>query len=311
MLKVASIGSGSSGNATLVKTDTTTLLLDCGFTLKETTSRMSQLGLSPIDIDAVLISHEHGDHIRGIGPLSRKHNVPVWLTHGTHNALRDTRFSSAHLLHAHKAFSIGDINIDPFPTPHDAAESCQYIFEHAGARFACVTDLGISTPHVESKLVGVNALIVECNYDEEMLKNGPYPASLQARIRGNFGHLGNEQAGELIKKLDHDCMQSILLGHLSEQNNTAEVAEDTIKAYLHSRHERITVLEQHACSTWFEISASPAGIASAAKGSATIKSDNEPVVNSEAVTTQTETVQEAKEHAAAEAAREAESAEPA
>ena len=261
MLKIASLGSGSSGNATLICTAKTTLLLDCGFTLKETTLRMAQLGVSPNDIDAVLISHEHGDHIKGIGPLSRKFNVPVWLTHGTYHALKDTKFSQIHLLHAHEAFSIGDIKINPFPTPHDAAESCQYLFEKDQARFACVTDLGICTPHVEAMLTGVNGLVLECNYDEEMLKNGPYPASLQARIRGNFGHLGNVQAGELIKRLDHASLQMILLGHLSEQNNCGTVAAQTIQHYLHDGDARINVLDQHAASRWFEVQAEQKTIA--------------------------------------------------
>jgi len=161
MLHVASLGSGSSGNSTVVRSESTTLLLDCGFTLKETTARMAKLGLSPANLDGVLVSHEHGDHVKGIGPLSRKFATPVWLTHGTYNALRDQRFTHTNLINAHQAFKIGDIDIDPFPTPHDAAESCQYVFSKHDVRFACVTDLGASTPHVEEKLAGVTGLLVE------------------------------------------------------------------------------------------------------------------------------------------------------
>jgi len=123
VLQVASLGSGSSGNATLIRSANTLLLLDCGFTLKETTARMEKLGLSPANLDGVLISHEHGDHVKGLGPLSRKFAKPVWLTHGTYNSLRDNRFTHTNLISAHQGFSIGDIEIDPFPTPHAAAES--------------------------------------------------------------------------------------------------------------------------------------------------------------------------------------------
>ncbi len=270
MLKIASLGSGSAGNATLVCSGETRVLLDCGFTLKETTARLAQLGLSPDSIDAVLVSHEHGDHVRGIGPLSRKFNVPVWLTHGTYHALRDKKFSAVHLINAHQSFSIGDLLIDPFPTPHDAAESCQYIFEFNKVRFAVVTDLGACTPHVEAKLEGLDAMLIESNYDETMLSNGPYPASLQARIRGPFGHLGNEQAGELIARLDHPKLQSILLGHLSEQNNSDQAAVKTVRGHLSSNYERLTVLQQHSCSEWFDIQHEQASQVSVAASAATV-----------------------------------------
>lgn len=253
MLQVASLGSGSAGNALLVRSKDTLLLLDCGFTLKETTARMAKLGLSPANIDGVLISHEHGDHIRGVGPMSRKFGTPVWLTHGTYHALRDNRYTHTHLISAHQPFSIGDVNIDPFPTPHDAAESCQYVFSCGSASFACVTDLGTCTPHVEEKLAGVTGLLVESNYDENMLSNGPYPPSLQARIRSDFGHLGNVQAGELVKRLDHASLKTILLGHLSEQNNTDDAAASTMMEYLPAADTRVTVLQQHSCSAWFDI----------------------------------------------------------
>lgn len=254
MLQVASLGSGSSGNALLVRSATTVLLLDCGFTLKETTARMAQLGVSPASLDGVLITHEHGDHVKGVGPLSRKYGKSIWLTHGTYHALRDNRFHHSNIINAHQSFAIGDIEIDPFPTPHDARESCQYVFSNESVRFACATDLGKYTPHVESMLTGVSGLLVESNYDEHMLRTGPYPESLQARIRSDFGHLGNVQAGELLKKIDHPGMHTILLGHLSEQNNTDDAAAATVAGFLPGGDERVTVLQQHSASRWFTIS---------------------------------------------------------
>lgn len=253
MIKVAALGSGSSGNSLLVRAGTTTLLVDCGFTMKETIVRMHHLGVTPAELDAVLISHEHGDHVKGVGPLSRKFGMPVWCTYGTFHGARDNRFSSVRLFHAHEPFVIGDIEVDPFPTPHDAAESCQFVFSSKQARFANVTDLGACTPHVREKLSGVHGLVVECNYDNDMLRNGPYPPSLQARIRSDYGHLGNDQAGQMLKELDHSALQCILLGHLSEKNNADAVALATIQAHVASGHERIRVLAQHCVSDWFEV----------------------------------------------------------
>lgn len=255
MIRVASLGSGSSGNSLLVEVADTTILVDCGFTMKETIARMFSLGVSPSDIDAVLISHEHGDHMKGVGPLSRKFGLTVWCTHGTYQKARDNRFSSVQLFHAHEPFVIGEIAVDPFPTPHDAAESCQFVFEAGSARFANVTDLGACTAHVREKLTGINGLVIECNYDNRMLANGPYPPSLQARIRSNYGHLGNDQAAALLGELDHKDLQRILLGHLSEQNNSDAIALSTICDGLDERHERVCVLAQHCASDWFEISA--------------------------------------------------------
>jgi phosphoribosyl 1,2-cyclic phosphodiesterase len=253
MIRVAALGSGSSGNSLVVQAGRTTLLVDCGFTMKETIARLHHLGLTPGDIDAVLLTHEHGDHVKGVGPLSRKFALPIWCTYGTYRQTRDNRFTTVRLFHAHEPFAIGDCDIDPFPTPHDAAESCQFVFTAGGARFATVTDLGVCTPHVAKKLADINGLVIECNYDKDMLLNGPYPASLQTRIRSDYGHLGNEQAGELLRQIDHPKLQCILLGHLSEQNNSDAVAMTTVHSFLGSALERVHVLAQHKCSPWFDV----------------------------------------------------------
>lgn len=237
----------------MVQTGRTTLLVDCGFTMKETIARLHHLGLTPGDIDAVLLTHEHGDHVKGVGPLSRKFALPIWCTYGTYRQTRDNRFTSVRLFHAHEPFAIGDCEVDPFPTPHDAAESCQFVFSAGNTRFASVTDLGVCTPHVVQKLEKINGLVIECNYDRDMLANGPYPASLQTRIRSNYGHLGNEQAGELLRQIDHPELQCILLGHLSEQNNSDAVAMTTVHGFLDTALERVHVLAQHRCSPWFDV----------------------------------------------------------
>jgi len=250
-LALASLGSGSSGNSSVVRSKTTTLLLDCGFTLKETVARLATLGIAAEDIDAILVTHEHGDHMRGVGPVSRRFRLPVWMTHGTWGACRDRNINDLHLFHAHESFTIGDIHLDPFPTPHDAAESCQFVFSVGARRVACLTDLGACTPHVLDKIRGVNALLVESNYDPEMLRLGPYPRSLQARITSDWGHLANDQAGALVAELDHAELQYILLGHLSERNNSDAIAYQTVSDHVTSRRERIGVLKQHECSDWY------------------------------------------------------------
>lgn len=255
MIQIAALGSGSSGNSLLIKADNTLLLVDCGFTMKETQSRLQGLGLSLSDIDAILISHEHGDHMRGVGPISRKFNVPVWLTHGTFHRTRDNRFACYHLFHAHEPFYIGDIEVDPFPVPHDAAEPCQFVFTCNETRFANVTDLGVCTPHVRDKLANVHGLVIECNYDPDMLRNGPYPPSLQARIRSEYGHLGNDQAAQLISQIDHSMLQHVLLGHLSEQNNADSIALAAVQSKLSRDPQRACVLAQHCASQWFVVSA--------------------------------------------------------
>lgn len=250
-LQMASLGSGSSGNSTIIRSQNTTLLLDCGFTLKETLLRLSQLGVAPTELDAVLVTHEHSDHTKGLGPIARKFNLPVWMTYGTCRAFRDKKLPRVHQFHAHDGFTIGDIHVDPFPTPHDAAESCQFVFGLGEIRFACLTDLGTCTSHVMDKVQGVDALLLESNYDLQMLKNGPYPPSLQSRIMSQWGHLGNEQAGELLASLDHDKLQRIFLGHLSERNNTEQMALETVRQFVARDPDRISVLQQHQCSDWY------------------------------------------------------------
>ncbi len=255
--RVASLGSGSAGNSLLLQAGDTNLLLDCGFTLKETVARLEHLGVSIHKINAVVITHEHSDHTKGVGPIARKIGLPIWMTHGTFAACRDKKLPGLRFFHAHQKFFIGDIELDPFPTPHDAAESCQFVFSHGGFRFACVTDLGACTPHVKQKLQGVDGILVESNYDIDMLNNGPYPPSLRSRITSNYGHLGNLQAGVLLQEIDHTGLSTILLGHLSERNNTAEHAFGTVSAHI-SRPDRITVLEQHAASRWFDVNGADA-----------------------------------------------------
>ena len=199
ILRFASLGSGSEGNALLVQAGQTSVLMDCGFNLTESVTRLARLGLSPDKLSGILVTHEHGDHVSGVARLARKYSIPIWLTHGTLRA----QFKSLGALtevteiNPHDAFSIGDIQIQPFPVPHDAAEPVQYVFGEGGKRLGVLTDVGSSTPHIELCLSGCAALVLECNHDSGLLAAGDYPFSLKQRVGGRFGHLNNEDAAAL------------------------------------------------------------------------------------------------------------------
>ena len=224
MLRFASLGSGSKGNATLVATDETLLLIDCGYSAVEVRRRMAPLGVDPADITAILVTHEHGDHIKGVPVLSRKYGIPVHLTHGTLRGCRDDGFHRVHVISPHRPFRLGDIDITPYPVPHDTGEPCQFVFTHEGCRLGLLTDAGSITPHMIEALDGCHALMLECNYDPDMLANGPYPPALQRRIDDRFGHLANHQARDLLAALDTSRLRALRLMHLSEKNNHPDLA---------------------------------------------------------------------------------------
>ena len=219
MLSFASLGSGSKGNATLIKSGNTTVLLDCGFALYETEKRLSRLDCNAKSIDAILVTHEHGDHSSGVGKLSRKYNIPVWLTAGTYHACKDTKFSSTHFIDPHTSFQIDEMGIHPFPVPHDAREPCQFVFSRNNHRLGILTDVGNITPCIVESLNGVDALLLECNYDDHKLRTGPYPQGLKNRVAGNYGHLDNQQAKFILDKIETKNLQFLIGMHMSEKNN--------------------------------------------------------------------------------------------
>ena len=224
-MRFASLGSGSRGNATLIEAAGTRLLLDCGFSAREVERRLAELDVPAESLDAILVTHEHQDHIRGVGPLARRYSIPVWITHGTYNLGRCGALPDVRLIHSHQVpFTIGDIEIEPYPVPHDAREPVQYVFHTANAKLGILTDAGVVTPHIRKVLKACDALFLECNHDVEMLANGPYPYSLQQRVGGRLGHLSNHQAADLLQLLGHDRLKYLLAAHLSEKNNTPEMA---------------------------------------------------------------------------------------
>ena len=231
-LAFASLGSGSKGNGTLIRNSESLILVDCGFTVKETEKRLERLGVAPDDVDAILVTHEHGDHINGVGPLARKYQLPVHITPGT---LRNTKKSAKidalpnwQAIHGYAAFTIKSLSVTPVAVPHDASEPAQFIIESGGKRLGILTDLGNVSPHVEQHYQACDALILEANHDPMMLASGPYPQSIKQRVGGAWGHLSNQQAANFLQSVDHNKLQHLVVAHISRQNNTLALAQQAL-----------------------------------------------------------------------------------
>ena len=255
-MRFASLGSGSRGNATVVASGDTRLLLDCGFSLKETITRLARLGLDGGDLDAIIVTHEHADHINGVGALARKFDLPVWMTPGTWQVAAKHN-GAGHLcvepFSSHTAFTIKDIHIQPFPVPHDAREPSQFVFSNGDWRIGVLTDTGSSTAHIETSLSGCHALVLECNHDRDMLLNSHYPESLKQRIGGRYGHLDNTTAAAILAKLDNSKLQHLVAAHLSEKNNTPYLACTALGAVLGCALSWLQVADQDRGLGWREL----------------------------------------------------------
>lgn len=252
-MRFASLGSGSEGNGLVIEAGTTRVLMDCGFGLADSVARLARLGLQPSDLAGIVVTHEHGDHIGGVGRLARKHKLPVWLTAGTRVMAQDLDGVAVQVIDSHAAFALGDLEIQPYPVPHDAREPVQYVFGDGDHRLGVLTDAGCSTPHIEAILRGVDALVLECNHDAAMLENGPYPASLKRRVGGRFGHLENAQAAALLDVLKHDGLQCVMAAHVSRKNNTSALAQRALAQVLDCADDDVRVACQTTGFDWIRI----------------------------------------------------------
>lgn len=252
-LRFASLGSGSSGNGLVVECARTRLLLDCGFTIADTTLRLARAGLAPADLAGIVVTHEHTDHLGGVARFARRHALPVHLTRGTALSLPED-FPAVLLRYVdpHTPFEVGDLRVDPFPVPHDAREPVQFVFSDGASRLGVVTDLGMSTTHVEDKLSGCDALVLECNHDLGMLHGGSYPYPLKQRIAGRFGHLDNAAAAELLARLDRSRLKHLIAAHLSAQNNTPSLAVAALATAMGCEESWIGVATQDSGFDWRE-----------------------------------------------------------
>ena len=234
LLRFASLGSGSAGNATVVAygddDSPRAILVDCGFSARETEKRLLRLGISPSSIEAVLITHEHGDHARGLSAFSRRYDIPVFMSEGTCIAGEFEGLLNLRFIRGGLAFEVAGFSVKPVTVAHDAREPVQFVLGVNGARLGILTDLGSITPNVVTSFSGCDALLVEANHDVDMLARGPYPASLQRRVGGAWGHLNNEQCRDLLEQLDLGATKCLVVGHISAKNNCLERVKQSLSA---------------------------------------------------------------------------------
>lgn len=252
--RFASLGSGSRGNATVVQAGATSVLIDCGFPAREFVARCTRLDFDPGSLSAILVTHEHGDHIRGVGAVARRFGIPVWMSHGTWRAADFGSVAELNLFSSHGGcLQVGEFAVVPVPVPHDAREPTQFVVGHDGARLGLLTDLGCITPRVVSAFDGVDALLLECNHDPGMLASGPYPPGLKARVGGQYGHLNNAQAADFLRRIDHRRLRHLVAAHLSEKNNSPELARRALAGVSETLDGCLRLLIQDEISDWFAI----------------------------------------------------------
>jgi phosphoribosyl 1,2-cyclic phosphodiesterase len=259
MIEVTVLGSGSSGNATLVRSERAAILVDAGFSLRQIKLRMADARFHPADLDAVIVSHEHTDHISGLRVLCKRHRTPVYTSEATHLAGRfgEMGIERIESVRAGEEFKVGDIEIKPFSVPHDAADPLGFVIRGNGVALGHVTDLGYAPELTAFHLQGCNILVLESNHDPEMLINGPYPWPIKQRILSRTGHLSNADSAALLARVASSELAAVFLAHLSQQNNTPELAlaahKDVIGATRGRNRPEVIVTNQFAPSASFRL----------------------------------------------------------
>ena len=261
MLRFKSLGSGSSGNATLVESQsgaqTTRLLIDCGLRLRELESQLVAAGTCAEDIDAIFITHEHGDHIGCARSFVKRYSTPLWMSQGTWFAIQDGAWAQhQHLLNIARdgcTVEIGELQALPFTVPHDAREPLQLRCTDGARHLGIVTDLGHASSHVVTSLQGCHALLLEANHDPELLEASSYPSFLKKRVAGPWGHLANHVAAELLSSVKHGHLNYVLAAHLSERNNTPDLARASLSSALSCEPTDIAVADAATGSNWVRV----------------------------------------------------------
>lgn len=241
-MQLASLGSGSKGNSTLIRCGECCVVVDCGFSLLQFEKRLARLDISAQDIDAILVTHEHADHGSGVARLSARYDIPLYMTVGTARALDIYQFEP---IHGAQSFSLGPLLIQPVTVPHDSAEPVQFVFTEiqSGRKLGVLTDSGHITSHMKQVYRDCDGLLLEFNYDEQMLHQGPYPQSLKQRVAGSFGHLSNNQSMELLRALDTRKLSFLIAAHISEKNNSADLVAKLLED-LSFTHEPVLACQQ-------------------------------------------------------------------
>lgn len=257
-MRFRNLGSGSSGNATIVEARSGSrvnrLLVDCGLGIRQLDQRLQRAGLSADDIDAIFVTHEHSDHIGCARQVAMRHQIPVWMSHGTHAGVGSPDFDGLlQLARDGVAIELGELHLTPFTVPHDAREPLQLRCSDGASSLGILTDLGHATEHVLAQLAACQALLLECNHDADLLAGGAYPAFLKKRVGGKMGHLSNARAGEIARALRHPGLGTVVAAHLSQHNNRPELARAALARALDCAAADIAVADQVHGSDWFTV----------------------------------------------------------
>ena len=258
-MRFCSLGSGSGGNATLVDASQgitrTRLLVDAGFSVRELVRRLARAGCTPEDVDAIFITHEHGDHIGCALAFAMRYRLPLVMSRGTWRAVGSAEFDPAllHLAKDGEAVAMGDMALQPFAVPHDANEPLQLTLADGAVRLGIVTDLGCAPAGIAQALAGCQALLLECNHDESLLRTGPYHPSLKKRILGSHGHLSNAAAADLLERCLHARLSTIAAAHLSEHNNTPDLARQALAGALGANESDIRIAHPTLGLDWLSV----------------------------------------------------------
>ena len=263
MMRFCSLGSGSTGNATLIEAGRgatrTRVLVDCGFSLRELETRLERAGVGLETISAVFVTHEHGDHVGCATTLARRHAIPLWMSRGTWRAIGSPLFDDdrhdtlLRVARDGQRIELGELLLTPFTVAHDAQEPLQLRATDGARHLGVLTDVGASTPHLLANLQRCDALLLECNHDSRMLAASSYPASLKARIGGRLGHLANDAAAQILEHCLHDGLRRIVAAHLSESNNTPELARAALGAACGAAPRDIVVADPAVGFDWIEV----------------------------------------------------------
>ncbi|MDA1331379.1 MAG: MBL fold metallo-hydrolase [Proteobacteria bacterium] len=249
--KFASLGSGSRGNGLLVSSGEAQVLVDCGFSILETERRLGRLDVDAAQIDAVLVTHEHDDHVGGVAGFAKKYSLPVHCTPGTFLASSKlSNLNSVEPIKGYASFKIKNLLIEPYPVPHDAREPSQFTITCGNKKLGILTDCGSITPHMERQLTGCSALFIEFNHDAEMLKRSQYPLTLKERISGRYGHISNSIAVELLGRIKGPQLQYVVAAHLSKENNDPNLVRKLIADALGWSEGRIDIATQDLGVDW-------------------------------------------------------------
>ncbi|WP_321836034.1 MBL fold metallo-hydrolase [Pseudomonas kulmbachensis] len=248
-MRFAVLGSGSQGNGTLITSDNTYVLVDCGFSLRETERRLARLGVSAHQLSAILVTHEHADHVHGVGLLSRRYNLPVYMSRGTQRGMRKP-LEPAGYVAGGETLQIGALTISVTLVAHDAQEPTQYVFSDGKRRFGLLTDLGSYCAGVLDSYSNLDALMIEANHCRDLLARGHYPAFLKQRVGGQEGHLNNHQAANLVAELGWQDLQHLVLAHLSSKNNLPQLARQCFVDTLGCDPDWLQLADQDSGLDW-------------------------------------------------------------